>query len=133
MPIEWAAISAAVVPFLKNYARRQAEKLADSGLGEIYRRVVPDEKRNKANDAFVTRFGKELESAMDLPTLQAGAYQDALEAFLCNDSVQDAIQAPLDGQSELDGELLRGMWYEVRTSDGAALMGLPEEFDWGRE
>lgn len=99
MAIEWFAISAAVSPYLKKYAAERAERLAanyaDGVFAKIYRRVVPDEKLVKANEAFVTRFGKELDSAVDLPTVTGGPYQEALRQFLSNPSVQDAIQAPL--------------------------------------
>jgi hypothetical protein len=132
--IEWLAISAAVIPHIKTCAADRAEKLAeksaDNVLAKIYRRVVPDEKLVKANEAFVSRFGKELDSAMDLATLNAETYQEALKLFLGNPSVQDAIQAPLDGRSELNWQLLRNIWGELRTPQGEALPVLPADFDW---
>jgi predicted NACHT family NTPase len=134
MAIEWLAISAAVIPHIRKYAADRAAKLAgqyaDGVLAKIYRRVVPDEKLVKANEAFVTRFSKELDSSMDLPTLHGAPYQEALQLLLGNPSVQDALQSPLDGESELDWELLRGIWNELRTPDGQRLIEVPAEFDW---
>lgn len=136
MVIEWAAISGAVTPRIKKYAADRAEKLAtkyaDGLLAKAYRRIVPDEKLVKTNEAFVLRFSKELDSAMDLPSLNAQPYQDALKVFLSNAYVQDAIQAPLDGDSRLDAEVLRGIWSESRTKDGQHLIELPADFDWLR-
>ena len=130
MAIEWIAISTAVLPYVKKYAADRAERLAtqsaDGALAKIYRRIVPDEKLAKANESFVTRFGKELDSAMDLPTLSAESYEEALKAFLENPSVQDTILAPLDGRSEMDWQLLRGIWSESR------LIDLPPDFDWAK-
>lgn len=84
MAIEWLAISAAVIPHIRKYAADRAGKLAgqyaDGVLAKIYRRIVPDEKLVKANEAFVTRFSKELDSSMDLPTLQAAPYHEAPDA-----------------------------------------------------
>ena len=136
MAIEWVAIAAAVTPYLKKYATNRAEKLAakytDGLLASAYRRLVPDEKLLKANEAFVTRFSKELDSAIDLPTLTAEPYDEALQLFLCNPSVQDALQAPLDGQTQLDSVLLAGIWAELRAPDGENLIELPEDFDWAK-
>jgi hypothetical protein len=126
MAIEWIAISAAVIPHVKKYAANRADKLADGVLAKTYRRLVPDEKLVKANQTFVSRFGKELDSAIDLATLTAEPYQRALEIFLSSPSVQDALQAPLDGHSDLDWELLRGIWAELR------LISLPGDFEWAR-
>ena len=130
MAIEWVAISAAVIPFLRKYASDWAVKLAtksaDSALEKLYRCVIPDEKLVKINEAFVSRFSKELDSAMDLPTLTADAYRDALKEFLLNPSVQDALQAPLDGESELDWDQLCRFW------SGFRFITLPEDFDWAR-
>ncbi|MGA2267492.1 MAG: hypothetical protein ABSH44_03380 [Bryobacteraceae bacterium] len=69
---------------------------------------------------------------MDLPTLHDVPYQEALQLFLGNPSVQDALQSPLDGESELDWELLRGIWNESRTPDGQRLIELPADFDWAK-
>ena len=48
MPIEWLAISVAVIPHIKRYVADQVEKLGskyvDGVLGSAYRRVIPDEK-----------------------------------------------------------------------------------------
>ena len=74
----------------------------------------------------MTRFSKELDSAMDLPTLLAEGYQEALKLFLSNPSVQDALLAPLDGESQLNWEVLRGTWAELR------LIVLPGDFDWAK-
>ena len=130
MAIEWVAISAVVGAYLRKYAAERAEKLAtryaDGVFAKTYRRLVPDAKLVQANEAFVTRFGKELDSAMDLPTLLAEGYQEALKLFLSNPSVQDALVAPLDGQSELNWEVLRGTWAELR------LIELPGDFDWAK-
>src|SRR4051794_25834888 len=131
MPIEWMAISAAVMPVIQKYLTGRAEKLgesyADRAFAKVYRRFVPPEKLVKANEAFVLRFGKELDSAMDLPTtLMAEPYQRALETFLCNDSVQEWIQAPLDGRSELDSDALRRTWVEMNGPDEQRLILLPD-------
>jgi len=124
--IAWIAISAVVIPHLKKYAANRADKLADHVLAKTYKRLVPDEKLAKANQTFVVRFGKELDSAIDLATLNTAVYQQAVETFLSNPSVQDVLQAPLDGQSDLDWELLRGIWRELR------LIPLPSDFEWLR-
>src|SRR4051794_27593849 len=101
MLIAWAAISAAVIPYIQKYACERAEKLAskyaDHLLANMYRRIVPDEKLVKANEAFVMNFDEELDLAIEVPTLSAKAYEDALKVFLRNAYVQDTIQAPLDG------------------------------------
>jgi len=106
MAIEWVAISAVVGAYLRKYAAERAEKLAtryaDGVFAKTYRRLVPDGKLVQANEAFVTRFSKELDSAVDLPTLLAEGYQEALKLFLSNPSVQDALLAPLDGESQLN-------------------------------
>jgi hypothetical protein len=94
MAIEWVAISAAVIPFLKKYAADRCGKLADGVLAGVYRRIVPDEKLEKANEAFVTQFSKELDSAIELPTVQARAYQKALKRFLSNPSVAQGPRGP---------------------------------------
>jgi len=136
MAIEWAVISASVIPHIKKYLADRVEKLADGSadavLAKMYRRIVPDEKLIKANEAFVTRFSRELDYCMDLPTLHAAPYHEALRHFLGNPSVQDALQSPLDAESELDWKLLRGIWNEVHTPDGQRLIELPAEFDWAK-
>jgi len=85
MPIEWLAVSAAVTPHLKQYLQGRAEKLAaakaDSTLASLYRRIVPDHRLLAANEAFLTRFSKELDYTTDLPTLTADSYQDALATY----------------------------------------------------
>ena len=134
MPIEWVAIAAALSPYLKKYAAERAEKLAatyaDGAFASLYRRVVPDEKLQTVKRVFVTRFSKELDSVIDLPTLTADHYQETLQLFLCNPSAQDALQGPLDGHTALDGELLADIWAEFRTNKGENLIELPEDFDW---
>ena len=100
--------------------------LADGLLARTYRRLVPDEKLVRANETFVSRFSKELDSAIDLATLNAEPYQLALQQFLESPTVQEVIQAPLDGQSELDWCLLRGIW------DESHYIQLPADFDWSR-
>src|SRR6266704_10431 len=106
MAIEWIAIAATVKPYVKDYiadrAKKIAEERADGILAGLYRKVVPDEKLVKANESFVSRFGKELDSAVDLATLNIDVYHAALKQFLCNPSVQDALLAPLDDESGLD-------------------------------
>ena len=133
VPIEWVAISAAVLPHIKKYASERAGKLAgkyaDGVLSKTYRRFVPDEKLIKANEAFVAKFDEELDLVLDLKTVTGSSYEEALKAFLKNGNVQDLIQAPLDGESDLDWQLLRGMWSESRTYDGQPLIGLGD-FDW---
>ena len=86
----------------------------------------------KANEAFVARFIKELDSSIDLPTLYAQPYQDALASFLHNHAVQGLILAPLDGESELDSDLLQAIWAESRLAGGEPLIALPADFDWAR-
>ena len=61
---------------------------------------------------------------MDLPILTAGHYHEALQLFLRNPSVQDALQAPLDGHTALDGDLLAGIRAEFRTNNGENLIEL---------
>jgi hypothetical protein len=101
MVIEWAMISGVAVPHIKEFARNAGVKLAakysDGLFAEAYRRVVPDAKLVKANEAFVQRFSDELGSAMDLPTLNAAPYASALAAFLSNESVQSVLHAPQKG------------------------------------
>ena len=126
--IEWAAIAAAVAPYLKDYAKDRAKKLAaeqaDGALSKLYARLVPNKTLTQVNQAFATRFGKELDSSIELPTLQAKPYADALVQFLKNPTVQDLIQAPLDGDTAPDPQLLSAIWDEL------GLIPLPEEFNW---
>ena len=126
--IEWAAIAAAVAPYLKDYAKGRAKKLAgeqaDNALSNLYAKLVPNKTLTQVNQAFATRFAKELDSSIDLPTLQSEPYKDALVQFLKNPSVQDLIQAPLDGDTAPDAQLLGAVWEELR------LIPLPEEFNW---
>jgi GTPase SAR1 family protein len=134
--IEWVVISAAVTPHIKKYVTEKAAKLAkestNSTLAKIYRRHVPSEKLVKATEAFVIRFSKELDSAADLPTLTLPAYRDALKTFLCDPDVLEALETPLDSQSELNRELLSSRWRYLRMSDGNPLIDLPSDFDWAR-
>lgn len=134
--IEWAVISAAVLPHIKKYASEEAEKLAkdsaDKGIAKLYRRLVPDEKLVKATEAFVVRFNKELDSAADLPTLTLPAYQEALKTFLSDPDVLEALETPLDAQSPLDVEMLSSRWRYLRTADSQPLIELPADFDWGK-
>jgi len=106
--LEWAAISAAVLPhaleFAKGRAKSLAEKAADSALGDLYRRLVPDATLAAVNEAFFKRFCVELESS-DFLTFTDDQTRHDLVQFLSNPSVQAAIQAPLDGQSSVDSRL----------------------------
>jgi len=64
MLLEWAVISAAVTPHIKKYVTEKSAKLAsgyaDSATAKLYKRLVPDQKLQKAVEAFVTAFDKEL-------------------------------------------------------------------------
>ncbi|MDQ6760718.1 MAG: hypothetical protein M3Z32_12770 [Acidobacteriota bacterium] len=62
-------------------------------MAKAYRRIIPEPKLVKANEAFVLRFSEELNSTMDLATLNAGPYANALAIFLSNDAVQYEVQA----------------------------------------
>ena len=134
MPIEWLTIATVLSPFLKDYAahltKSLAQESADGILGGLYSRFVPSEKLQLANESFVNRFSRELDSVIDLPTLSAASYQEALLLFLRNPSVQDALQRPLDGHSELDSGWMAGVWAELPAQDGNRLIELPEDFDW---
>ncbi len=134
MAVEWASISAAVVPIVKKYVAETAGKLAtkygEAGLARLYRGLVTDEKAISANETFVLRFNEELERVADFPTLTAAAYCQALQNFLSNSYVQSLIQAPLDGESELNSMMLAAVWSEFRTNDGAHLIEIPVGFDW---
>lgn len=106
-------IAAGVLPHIKKYAEDTATKLAtqhsNTILATAYRNIVPDAMLVRANEAFVLRFSKELDYTMDLATLTASAYQEAIATFLRHDAVQDALQVPLDGQSDIDWNLLRSI------------------------
>jgi len=136
MDISWIPLSPSVIKYVEKFALSQAEKLAakqaDGMLARVYRKIVPDKRAEKANEAFVTRFAKELDSAMDLPTLQAETYKDALDQFLCNPTVQFLLLAPLDGTTELDSALLSGIWSSIGIGGEDALPPLPADFDWAR-
>ena len=124
MVFEPTAVLAVVLPFVKDYLKGKAEKLLDSGVESAWAKLTDKGLAVKANEAFVERFGKELDSAVDLATLTSSAYQAALESFLHNPSVQDAILAPLDGESELDWKRLQATWAELH------LIELPDDFRW---
>jgi len=132
MPIEWATISAVVLPFLKDYIRDRAKQLARQKLDDTFKNITTKDTLTKLNETFTDRFSKELDSAIDLPTLEAEPYQQALKAFLRNHAVQDLLQAPLDGQSPVDWKLLRGTWEEFYLPGGEQLIPLPEDFDWAK-
>jgi hypothetical protein len=136
MPLDWIAIAPKVLPFLKKYADELSNKLmsksADVTLEKTQRLILTDKNIAQANEAFVTRFTKELDSSIDLPTLNAKPYQDALQSFLCNPNVQHAILAPLDEQSKLDALLLDAIWRESRTILGEPLISLPADFNWAK-
>jgi GTPase SAR1 family protein len=133
VPIDWVAISAAIAPYIKKYASSRVGKIASQQIDTALARAMrPEHRLVIANDIFVSRFGKELESAIDLETLTKDSYQRALAAFLANPSVQDVLLGTLDGHSELDWQLLRGIWSEFRTSNGERIIELPADFDWKR-
>ncbi|MDA1313167.1 MAG: HEAT repeat domain-containing protein [Acidobacteria bacterium] len=132
MPIDWITIAAVVTPFLKAYIADRARQLAKQKLDDTFKAVTTKDTLTKLNEAFTLRFGKELDSVIDLPTLAAEPYREALEAFLQNHSVQDVLQAPLDGQSPVDWKLLRGTWDEFYLPGGERLITLPEDFDWAK-
>lgn len=135
MAIDWA-LSAALIAHLKKIFDSQADRAvsrqADGIVGRIYRRFVPDKHLVDANKIFVGRFAKELDSAIDLPELQMSSYQEALERFLCNPSVQDILAAPLDGTSPLDWEILKGIWESIGSAVEDRLIELPADFDWAK-
>ena len=134
MVISWIPLSPGLLKYLGKFAESQAEKLAakqaDGLLARAYRKLVPGKRLREANEAFVMRFGKELDSAMDLPTIQAEAYKKALDQFLCNTTVQSTLLAPLDGTSEFDWELFRGIWSSIGITGEDRLPVLPVDFDW---
>lgn len=134
MLIEWAVISAAVVPHTKKYVAEKAGKLAkdytDSKLSQLYKRLVPDQKLIKATEAFVVGFDKELYSAADVPTLTIPAYVEALKTFLADPDVLEALESPLDGESKLDCDLLSRKWSYLHDANDKPLVVLPDEFDW---
>src|SRR5215467_6699566 len=134
MLLEWAVISAAVTPHIKKYVTDKAAKLAtdyaDSNLAKLYKRLAPDQKLSRAVEAFVAAFDKELYSAIENPTLTGPAYQDALKLFLADPDVLEALEKPLDAQSELDCDLLKRRWTYLLDSKGNHLIDLPEDFKW---
>lgn len=134
MPLEWAAIAAAVTPHIKKYVTEKTTKLAsgyaDSKIAKLYRRLMPDQKLEKAVESFVVAFDKELRSSMENPTLTYPAYQDALKVFLADPDVLEALEKPLDAQSELDWEPLKRRWTYLFDSKDQRLIDLPQEFDW---
>ena len=103
--LEWAVISAAVAPHIKKYITEKSAKLAsgyaDSTAAKLYKRLMPDQKLQKAVESFVSAFDKELRSTIQNPTLTAAAYADALKIFLSDYDVLEALEKPLDAQSEL--------------------------------
>ena len=87
MAIEWVAISAAVIPYLRKYASDWAGKLAtqsaDGALEKLYRRVVPDElgaavgidlERHQPGVAVLADQAEHLAAGM--ATARAGGRQD---------------------------------------------------------
>ena len=114
MPIEWLTIATVLSPFLKDYAahltKSLAQESADGILGGLYSRFVPSEKLQLANESFVNRFSRELDSVIDLPTLSAASYQEALLLFLRNPSVPRRTATParraLRTRLRLDGRRL---------------------------
>ena len=132
MPIEWAVISALVIKFLKTYAAGRAKELAKQQLDSVFAKITTPDTLTQLNEAFAIRFGKELDSVIDLPTLEAEPYRQALQLFLPNPSVQDILLAPLDGESPVDWKFLRGIWAEVPAPGGEHLITLPEDFDWAK-
>ena len=134
MVIEWATISGVVLPALKKYASERAKKLesqcVDEGLSKLYQEIVGEKVLSAANNLFLARFNEELDRVVDLPTLNTSLYREALQKFLSNPSVQDIIQAPLDGESDLDWKLLDSIWKEITTKQRTQIAPLPVEFDW---
>jgi hypothetical protein len=80
--LEWAVISATVAPHVKRYVTEKAAKLAaghvDSAAAKLYKRLMPDKKLQKAVEAFVAAFDKELRSTIENPTLTANTAVSAL-------------------------------------------------------
>ena len=76
--LEWAVISAAVAPHIKKYVTEKTAKLAsgyaDSTAAKLYKRLVPDQKLQKAVESFLAAFDKELRSTIQNPTLSGQAY-----------------------------------------------------------
>jgi len=134
LAIEWTALAGAILPVIKKFAAERAEKLAghlgDKKLSEIYRHAFSEDVLARINELFVSRFNEELDRAADLPTLSLESYHEALGIFLVNCSVQDVLQMPLDGQSDLDWQLLAAIWGEMKTAEGASLITLPSDFSW---
>lgn len=132
--LEWAVISAAAAPHIKKYVTEKTAKLAsgyaDSAAAKLYKRLMPDQKLQKAVESFVAAFDKELRSTIQNPTLTGPAYPEALKIFLADYNVLEALEKPLDAQSELDWDLLKRRWSYLLDSKGQRLIDLPEEFDW---
>ncbi len=132
--LEWAVISAAVAPHIKKYVTEKAAKLAsgyaDSAAAKLYKRLMPDQKLQKAVESFVAAFDKELRSTIQNHTLTGPAYPAALKIFLADYDVLEALEKPLDAQSELDWDLLKRRWTYLLDSNGQHLIDLPQEFDW---
>src|SRR5579864_2512478 len=132
--LEWTVISAAVAPHIKKYVTEKAAKLAsgyaDSTAAKLYKRLMPDQKLQKAVESFVAAFDKELRSTIQNPTLTGSAYPDALKIFLADYDVLEALEKPLDAQSELDWDLLKRRWTYLLDCKSQRLIDLPQEFDW---
>jgi GTPase SAR1 family protein len=131
--LEWAVISATVAPHVKRYVTEKAAKLAaghvDSAAAKLYKRLMPDKKLQKAVEAFVAAFDKELRSTIENPTL-TGSFFPALKIFLTDHDVLEALEKPLDAQTELDWDLLKRRWTYLLDASGHHLIALPQEFDW---
>ena len=126
MPIEWAMISGAVTAFAHKYLEHRLSDFADGhlklpGQSEILKR---------ANQAFIDRFSKELDSLIDLPTITEEAYRAALQTFLLNPAVQDKLADTLDGWSDLDWVSLKASWDTMFDLEGNPPITLPADFDW---
>src|SRR5262249_43361443 len=104
MPLDLALIATAVTPHIKKYVTEKASKLAsgyaDGKFTQLYKRLMPDQKMHEAVESFVAAFDKELRSSIENATLTYPAYQDALKIFLADPDVLEALEAPLDGQSQ---------------------------------
>ena len=107
-------------------AKKLIEDTADAKIGNVFAKLVTIDKLKTINAIFVVRFTKELDSAIDLPTITAKSYAKDLGAFLQHPSVQERLIEPLDGHTRLDGDLLSGIWASLN------LIAIPEDFDWGR-
>lgn len=126
MPIEWVMISGAVMGFARKYLEHRLSDYADANL----RLPGQTEILKKANQAFVDRFSRELDSVIDLPTVTEDSYQRALQTFLSHTEVQDKLAETLDGWSDLDWVSLKTHWDTLTDSSGNPMISLPGEFDW---